>query len=291
MHASSRIPRGPRRPASARRPLRPLILLVAGAVAALAFLPGARGSEATAPSSGPALSVPFEDDFESGQLNPDVWTRHEAGGGTVTLVQGKGGYGKYVLQAHLPANASRAFALIGTTRLPDSLRAHAFGRAYVFISPNGPTRHTVLTYSGSAAWPAASWLEVGMYQAAFQLSYQQQGSAFPARGETVAFGRPIPIGRWFCLEWEVSDDPDTLTVWADGERMNSEVFSFKTFGNAKLVGGFADFGLGVRVFGPVPAAYDIYYDAVAFDTKRIGPLKSPPAPMPPDAAGGTAPAP
>jgi hypothetical protein len=159
----------------------------------------------------------------------------------------------------------------------------------VFITPNGPTRHTVLTYSGSAAWPSSNWLEVGMYQGAFQLSYQQQDRTAPVRGESVAFGKPMPTGKWFCMEWEVNDTPDTLTVWVDGELANSETFTFKTFGNTDLIKGFANFGLGVRVFGPVPEAFDIYYDNIAFDVKRIGPLKTPPAPMPAAAAAKQAP--
>ncbi|HWA10071.1 MAG TPA: hypothetical protein VG838_11530 [Opitutaceae bacterium] len=232
--------------------------------------------------AGPPLTLPFTEDFESGDIRTDIWTPHEAGSATVKVVPGKGGFGKYVLQAHLPAMAQRAYALISTLRLPESVRGHFFGRAYMYITPNGPTRHTVLTYTGTAAWPSANWLEVGMFEGKFQLSYQQQDRALPQpdRGEKVAFGNPIPTGRWFCLEWEANDTPDTLTVWVDGEQVNSEVFAFKTFGNTGLVKGFAEVGFGVRVFGPVPEAYDIYYDNVAFDTKRIGPLKTAPAPMP-----------
>jgi hypothetical protein len=233
-------------------------------------------------AKGPPLALPFNDDFESGELKTDIWTPHVANGGTVTLVQGKGGYGKYVLQAHLPAAVNRSIALVGTTRLPDALSSHAFGRAYVYISPNGPPQHTVLTYSGTAGWPQSNWLEVGMYKGAVQTSYQQQmqGLAREARGEAVAFGKTLPTGKWFCLEWEVNDAPDSLTVWADGEEVSKDVFTFKTFGNTNLVKGFADFGFGVRTFGQVPDGLDVYYDNVAFDSKRIGPLKSPPAPMP-----------
>lgn len=230
---------------------------------------------------GPPLTLPFQDDFESGELNAAIWTSHIANGGTVTAVRGKGGYGNYVVQAHLPAAANRAIALVGTTRLPDSLSSHAFGRAYVYITPDGPTRHAVLTYSGTAGWPDANWLEVGMYEGGVQPSYQQQKRSLPQpeRGEAVAFGKKLPTGKWFCLEWEVTDSPNALTVWADGEEVSKNVFTFKTFGNTNLVKGFAEFGFGIRVFGPVPNEFDVYYDNIAFDTQRIGPMKTPPAPM------------
>jgi iron(III)-enterobactin esterase len=196
----------------------------------------------------------------------------------VTVVEGKGGFGKNVLQVHLPAGAARGYAVIGTTRLPESLKDHAFGRAYVYITPNGPTRHTVLAFAGTASWPNSNFLEVAMFHGGVQLSYQQQATL--PHGEAYNFGKALPLGKWFCLEWEVQDSPDTLTVWIDGEQANSEVFTYKTFGNTNLVKGFADFGVGVRVWGPVPADYDIYYDNIAFDAKRIGPLPTPPAPMP-----------
>jgi hypothetical protein len=269
-----------------------LMVALGGGLRAADAMPAAAPAADAAPvMKGPPLTLPFTEDFESGAINTDIWTPRVAGGGTVTLVQGKGGFGKYVLQAHLPAGAARGYALIGTTRLPETLREHAFGRAYVFITPNGPTRHTVLTYAGTASWPNANFLEVGMYQGTFQLSYQQNLTTTPPRGETVTHGKPLPLGKWFCLEWEVNDSPDTVTVWVDGEPMNSEVFAFKTFGNTNLVKGFADFGFGVRVWGPVPDAYDIYYDSIAFDSKRIGPLPTPPAPMPamPPAAATAAP--
>lgn len=292
-----RTPVAGRRPARGARPAAAGVLmgslvlaLFAGASRAAAVTPTPAAAAATPAATGPALALPFTEDFESGEIKTDIWTPRVAGGGTVTLVQGKGGFGKYVLRAHLPAKAARGYALIGTTRLPETLRGHAFGRAYVFITPNGPIQHTVLTYAGTASWPDANFLEVAMYHGAVQLSYQQNLKTTPPRGETVTFGKPLPLGKWFCLEWEVNDAPDTITVWIDGELANSDVFTFKTLGNTNLVKGFADFGFGVRVWGAVPDAYDIYYDDIAFDSKRIGPLKAQPAPMPaetPAAAAAT----
>lgn len=267
-----------------------LIGLICAALASVTpALHAADGAPAAAPAApmappvpkGPPLALPFNEDFESGKINPDIWTVHEAGDATISLVENKGGFGKYVLKAHLPANAQRAFALIDTLRLPESVQSHVFGRAYVYVTPNGPTRHTVLTYTGSAAWPAANWLEVGLYEGKWQLSYQEQDrSSSVTRGEEVYFGKPIPTGRWFCLEWEANDTPETLTVWVDGEQVDSTVFNYKTFGNTGLIKKISNIGFGVRVFGPVPNEYDIYYDNVAFDSKRVGPLKAAPAPMP-----------
>jgi hypothetical protein len=42
---------------------------------------------------------------------------------------------------------------------------------------------------------------------------------------------------------------------------------------ANLVGGYEEFGIGARVWGAVPQGFDIFYDDIAIDTKRIGAVK------------------
>jgi hypothetical protein len=43
--------------------------------------------------------------------------------------------------------------------------------------------------------------------------------------------------------------------------------------NSGLTGGFYDFAFGFRYWGAPKTDYDIYYDDIAIDTKRIGALK------------------
>ena len=53
-------------------------------------------------------------------------------------------------------------------------------------------------------------------------------------------------------------------------------FTFRTANgveSSSLVGGFTDVAFGFRLWGAAPAAFDIYYDDIAIDTKPIGPLK------------------
>jgi hypothetical protein len=40
-----------------------------------------------------------------------------------------------------------------------------------------------------------------------------------------------------------------------------------------LVGGFTDLSLGFRLHGAAPVPFDVYYDDIALDTHRIGPVK------------------
>jgi hypothetical protein len=40
-----------------------------------------------------------------------------------------------------------------------------------------------------------------------------------------------------------------------------------------LVKGFVEFGFGFRSWGNAPNGFDVYYDDIAIDTSRIGPVK------------------
>src|SRR5471032_1865966 len=53
------------------------------------------------PADGPAL---FTEDFESGKLNPDVWTAlHVGGDATIKVQSDRVAHGKNALQIHYPA--------------------------------------------------------------------------------------------------------------------------------------------------------------------------------------------
>ena len=95
----------------------------------------------------------------------------------------------------------------------------------------------------------------------------------PTTGEDYHAGGTVPVGRWICLEWEFNDTPDTAAVFVDGAQdfaQNSFTFGGATTG---LVGGFAAFGFGYYAWHPATYAFDVYYDDIVLDTKRVGCLK------------------
>jgi len=227
----------------------------------------------------------FTENFESGQLDTKVWEQRVDGAATLKIQQDQAAHGKYALQVHYPEMAARSYAFIVATHVPDSVKTHFFGRAYVKIDPATPPSHTVLLFAGEPGWPISKFDEIGIYHDAFQPSYQENKSARgQGRGEDVRHAGPVPVGKWFLLEWEFNDDPSTITIWADGQLsqvvqgdQKTDLSSFKwpkgSENNKNLVGGFVEFGFGARVWGNVPAAFDVYYDDIAIDTKRIGPAK------------------
>jgi hypothetical protein len=252
----------------------------------------------------------FSEDFESGALDPKVWDLRVFGDVDVSVQPTQVAHGKYALKVHTAKGASRAYAFIVATNLPNSVRQHFFGRAYMFISPNMPAGHDALLSAGRPGWPLSNFLEIGASGGRnTMLSYQQNAPLPVFRGESIDKGEPAyPVGRWFCLEWEFNDQPDTMTVWIDGVKAREATTLDNSFmnrprqgaakgnpaakgdaaadaapaapkpapvevKNSNLVEGFYDFAFGFRYWGSPKTDYDIYYDDIAIDTKRIGPAK------------------
>jgi hypothetical protein len=265
------------------------------ALSALGLAATRLAAQAAAPASTPAATPPavttvattalspvFSEDFESGKLDPAIWDTRVAAQAVVklqsTIVHG----GKYALQVHYPKGVNNSYGFIVAPHLPDSLRTHLFGRAYVYMTAGMPGGHDPLLSAGTAGWPKSNFLEVGASGGKNVMASYQQNSAKDPNGETISKANPpYPVGKWFCLEWEFNDHPDSISVWIDGQPVGElKNFSFKprTGGGASvkgdtLVKGFNDFAVGFRYWGSAKAEYDIYYDDIVLDTKRIGPAK------------------
>ena len=69
----------------------------------------------------------FEENFESGKLDPAMWDQRVTG------------------------MAARSYAFIVATHLPESVRMHFFGRAYTKITPGLGTTHNYLSQRHAAA--------------------------------------------------------------------------------------------------------------------------------------------
>jgi len=253
---------------------------------------GARGASTTPPE--PAKLLPLEawarpadgkavftEDFESGAINDKIWTVHVTGNATAKVQQDMVAHGKNALMITYPAGTTRDVAFIGA-KVPEALRDHFYGRAYMYIS-GVPDPHSVFVQSGSVGFPAAAnWLEIGGYQGHFQPSLQITApTADKPRGEVPLFQGTLPIGRWFCMEWEFLDKPDRIVVWVDGKLDVNAPFSYPKITNpdvskdSGLIGGFFEFNLGYRTFASaalIPKDINIYYDDIAISDKPIGQL-------------------
>ncbi len=233
------------------------------------------GPAAQQPEAQPAQhSKPlFSEDFESGAIDRNVWTEDVTGDSVLTVQSDKVAHGKYALLVRVPTPAQRTHAYLMAKNLPDSLRHHLFGRAYVYITPGVPDRHTIFLTAGTTGFPKYKYEEVATAHNKFQLTYVDTTIQGPL-GEDYHAAGDVPIGRWFLMEWEFNDQPDRAAVWVDSQLVLDTPFTYKTDGpSSDLVGGFTNFTLGFFLWGAAPVPFDIYYDDVALDTHRIGPVQ------------------
>lgn len=283
------------------------LMVLAASIVALALL-GHRARGADAPATETFVPPVFTEDFESGELNKNIWDirigmstptgGHAQGtpapgappvsdvpigpvpatepvgeaskGIAITIQHDVVAHGKSALKVHYVGPVRTYSFLIGS-HMPASLRNHFFGRAYMMfpVAPSGD--HQPLINAGNTGWPLSNFLEIGLRNRLSQVAYMQNAKDI-RRAETQVPGPAYPVGRWFCLEWEFNDNPDEMTLWIDGTKaVDAKVpYNGKT---ANLIKGFDEFGFGYRCWGEVPKGFDVYYDDIALGTGRIGPVK------------------
>jgi hypothetical protein len=226
------------------------------------------------PGTSAACSGLFCEDFEKGVIDPAIWDVEVNGGQPAPALVSQAGlvaHGRYA--AHFHANPSVvSYDFIITKSPPPGLSGHHFGRAYFMVTPMPPTNHTEFIYAGTTGFPRYQYLEVAsVATSTWQLTYVDEVP--PVTGEDYHSGGKIPLGRWFCLEWELSDAPDRAVVYVDGVQSFAEdAFSYGG-SMTGLVGGFAAFGFGYYAWHPATYAFDLYYDDIVLDTKRVGCLE------------------
>lgn len=116
----------------------------------------------------------FSEEFESGTLDKAIWSELITGDNTITVQKDRVAHGKYALLVRCPAPSQRTYAFITARNLPAPLRQHHFGRAYVYITPKLPARHTIFITAGTEAFPKYKYEEVATLNGRFQLTYVDQ---------------------------------------------------------------------------------------------------------------------
>ena len=266
----------------------------AGASAGAAGVSGAAGSAGAA--GGSACSGALCEDFESGMIDPAKWDLKEGAGGTAVVQSDLVAHGKYALHVHALASKTDDYALIVSKNAPAALAGTHFGRANFFITPKPLTSgHTSMVFAGTNGtgsangpepFPKLRYMEVsninGGWQAGFDLldiSPLIEEVVYPA-------GSPqVPTMVWSCLEWEFTDQPDTVNFWVDGKAIatfDDQHVSYPpghTAGtplyngtSSGLIGTYNLFGFGFHDWHP-NQPFDLYYDDIVLDTKRVGCLQ------------------
>ncbi len=215
-------------------------------------------------------------------------------GGTLTVQETQVAHGKYAMQVHGVTGSSDDWALLVAKNVPAALKgATTFGRAYVYVAQAATASiHVQLAFaghdgSGTATGPAPftklRYMEVASYSGAWQLGFDLLDLS-PSVEEVSYSKSHLPTNKWACLEWQFEDHPDRVTIWVDGTAAgtfdNTDV-NYASPGpvpkpgaalyngtSTDLIGGFDSFGFGFHDWHP-QSAFDVYYDDVVLDAKRV----------------------
>lgn len=232
---------------------------------------GGGSGGASAPGACPGL---FCEDFERGELDTLVWTRTQlSSGNTAEVATDMVAHGKYAMHFH--AKAASRYSMILHDGLPAALNKHYFGRLYFYASgfPTESGGHTAYVTSSNTldGFPDQDHhLEVASYYEKSMPTWQM--TYWTGDGpEYIASGGMIPTGKFFCLEWEFNDQPDSIAIWVDGDAKQGASFKSINNGESGLLGSMTSLGLGFRTWHPMGAPdIDIYIDDVVLDVQRVG---------------------
>jgi hypothetical protein len=254
----------------------------------------AGGNDSSGSGAGGTASCPglVCEDFESGSIDPAKWDTSSKGG-TLAVQTQQVAHGKYALHLQGLGTGSDDWATLFAKNAPVALNAGTtFGRASMYFSASvSASLHIQFPFAGSNGTGSGTgpapveklrYLEVGSYNGQWQLSMDIHDVS-PNIEHSAYAGANIPTGKWVCIEWELEDQPERITLWVGGNQVgvfdnmhiNYSSNGTKSGGtlyqgkNSGLIGVFDTFGIGFHDWHPTKA-FDVYYDDVVFDAKRIG---------------------
>ena len=229
------------------------------------------------------------EDFESGSIDPAKWDTSTKGGVLAVQTQ-QVAHGKYALHLQGLGSGSDDWATLFAKEVPASLKgATTFGRASMYFSASvSASLHIQFSFAGSNGTGSGTgsesltnlrYLEVGSYNGQWQLSMdippQHRAFLLPrrkypdrqvglhrvgARGSARpghAMGGGAQIGVF---------DNMHINYSSNGTKSGGALYQGKSSG---IIGVFDTFAIGFHDWHPTKA-FDVYYDDVVLDTKRIG---------------------
>lgn len=256
---------------------------------------GGAGGSAVAGGAGASSCAGLVcEDFESGKIDTDKWEL-QAKGGTVTVEQQRVAHGTYAAQVHSTGASGDDWALLVLKNVPAALKGPStFGRAMMYAAANETVSiHVQMAFAGhngtgTANGPAPfsklRYMEVASNGTRWQLGFDLLDLSPLVEEVSYSKGR-VTTDAWICLEWQFEDSPDRVAEWVDGTQVGT--FDNTNVGYASpgptpsaggalwdgkssgLIGGFDFFGFGMHDWHP-QKEFDIYYDDVVLDSKRVG---------------------
>ncbi len=219
------------------------------------------------------------DGFEALTLDATTWQRVERNGGAVSLDSTRAARGTRSVKVHagiIPG--STAFIAVG--KIFPIAKNTVFARAFVYVADHSSNMHTSfiegdgnVTNGTTGAGHVRYGGPKGNFTANYDNSICHQDSG--ARSTT-----PVPLDRWSCFEVEFNGQTFEQRFWLNGTEVTAahhvlapdptKCTAAAGWTSAKLFPALEKLSFGFRLYHDEAAPFDLWYDEVAVDTKRIG---------------------
>jgi hypothetical protein len=240
----------------------------------------ADGAGSEAPAGCTTQGTELCEDFESGAIDPKIWTTHTTTGTSVTVDGMHVHGGARALHVKMVAGGQ------GTAQIADAVTFPAknntfYTRAWFYFSPDLPADHMGgfhMAYLLATGNNDLGFVEAGLGSAGNKqyLGYSEYYGAGPdvhQHGPTFTeFGPDSPTmivpQQWLCLELMQGGDATTThrRIWVDGTELPEQVSDYSD----RKPPQFSLMSIGVLQYHPTPILSDVWIDDIRVSSARIG---------------------
>jgi hypothetical protein len=240
------------------------------------------GTSAACKTSGTELC----DDFESGTIDPKVWTTHTTSGATLTVDAAHVHSGAHALHVKLVAGAQQTAQIADAMTFPAKNNTF-YTRAYFYFSPDLPAdmmggyhmAYLLATGNNDLGFVEAGLGSAGNKQVLGYSEYYGDGPDVHAHGPTFTEFGPDSSTKlvpktWLCLELMQGGDATTThrRIWVDGTELLEQVSDYSD----RKPPQFSLMSIGVLQYHATPLLTDVWIDDVRVSSARIGCDATPP---------------
>lgn len=215
------------------------------------------------------------EDFESGTIRTNIWTKTTKNTANVDVSGTQVKQGDHALRVTLPP-VGGGQAYITVSNVFPITGNRLFGRVYFYATPDVVGVHNEalyaqggpLTYGGETG-DAYYRLSAGGNANKFGSRYNHPYANHLEHGGFKKGSHTIPINQWICIEWDYDGPNNRMKYWFNGV----EETTMTVTGNEDPVWKaptFKSFSLGFKTVQQGEQLMYVYYDALVLDTERIG---------------------
>jgi len=218
------------------------------------------------PSRCDAANVIFCDGFESQTIAPTKWSQHLLGATTLKVDSSRAYRGQFSLHVHMTPPQAGGYMHGYLTEIASTAPKTMFMRAFVWVASSTPRYNPTILLTAQQAQQTNRLADVALNE-----TYMLRDGHNVPPGVYQQSGTALPLDDWACVEWQLSNDP------SDGGTLEERVWisDYEVDGlhvaNDGITPAFVTPGIGVMTIPPADSIpFDVWYDEIIIDDKRIG---------------------